>query len=125
MTKPKQTDKLDDYSNCSNCLYLIQIDIGYSNWTVEGTTNHCLFDKNPDMPSDNWYKHGDTNPIKHICNLYEHYRHTQKQNETSDQRIRVDVEHELENTIDYTQNKKLRALLELNPKRLRKILYGN
>lgn len=41
---------------CDECKYCIQIEEGYSNYTVEGNTADCLLNKNPDFPVDTFYR---------------------------------------------------------------------
>lgn len=106
---------------CRNCLYLVQIDDGYSNWTVEGSTNHCLFNKNPKMPEDNYYKYGEDNALNYTCNLFTHYL-LGRAKTNGDVRICIDVDRDKGNMINYTTNKQLIALLELNPERITEML---
>ena len=40
---------------CTDCKYCIQIEYGYTNWTVEGTEDDCLLGLNPKFPVDNFY----------------------------------------------------------------------
>lgn len=40
---------------CTDCKYCIEIDYGYSNYTVEGTDVDCLLKKNPAFPVDRFY----------------------------------------------------------------------
>lgn len=40
---------------CTDCKYRLAEDFGYSNYTVEGTTFHCLLKKHPEMPFDEFY----------------------------------------------------------------------
>lgn len=40
---------------CSDCIYSIKEEFGWSNWTVEGAEIDCLLRKNPNFPSDNFY----------------------------------------------------------------------
>lgn len=39
-------------ATCNDCRYCLNIDYGYSIYTVEGTTSYCLLKLNPSMPSD-------------------------------------------------------------------------
>jgi hypothetical protein len=41
--------------HCSECIYSIREDNGYSNYTVEGTDIDCLKSLNPNFPVDAWY----------------------------------------------------------------------
>lgn len=41
--------------SCTDCRYRLSQDEGYSNYTVENTTFHCLLKKHPDMPFDEFY----------------------------------------------------------------------
>lgn len=41
--------------NCDLCKWQMQIDHGYSNYTVEGSEAYCILDKNPHYPEDRWY----------------------------------------------------------------------
>lgn len=41
---------------CTDCRYHLAQDVGYSNYTVEGTDVYCLLKKNPGLPSDRWYE---------------------------------------------------------------------
>ncbi len=40
---------------CFNCLWFATVDTGYSNYTVEGTTCHCLKNNNPNFPCEECY----------------------------------------------------------------------
>jgi hypothetical protein len=42
-------------NKCTDCVFSIHKDFGYSNYTVEGTTIHCSKNLNPYLPSDRWY----------------------------------------------------------------------
>lgn len=41
--------------NCGGCRFALFEDHGYSNWTVEGTTFHCLKAAHPNDGFDRWY----------------------------------------------------------------------
>lgn len=107
--------------SCETCLFLVKVDDGYSNWSVEGTTNHCLLDKNPNMPEDNYYGYGENSSLRFICVKHNIFN-------TIEERIHIDVDRsnlmllDKANAIKYTTNKKLKALLELNPIRMKEIL---
>lgn len=45
----------DEPKLCTDCKYRLAEDEGYSNYTVEGTTFHCLLKKHPEMPFDEFY----------------------------------------------------------------------
>lgn len=40
---------------CTDCRYCVEMDYGYSNYTVEGTTAGCLLKLNPELPKDRFY----------------------------------------------------------------------
>lgn len=40
---------------CSDCVYAIIRDYGYSNYTVEGSDVYCSKSLNPNAPFDRWY----------------------------------------------------------------------
>lgn len=40
---------------CLECTACVQIDYGYSNWTVEGTTVYCAKGAHPAEAFDRWY----------------------------------------------------------------------
>lgn len=40
---------------CSECVFCITVEYGYSNYTVEGADAYCSKELNPDMPFDNWF----------------------------------------------------------------------
>ena len=40
---------------CDNCRYAVMQDVGYSNYTVEGTEFSCLKKLHPDGEFDRWY----------------------------------------------------------------------
>lgn len=40
---------------CTDCKFCYEVDYGYSNYTVEGTTVYCLMGANPNFPKDRWY----------------------------------------------------------------------
>lgn len=40
---------------CIDCASCVQIDYGYSNWTVEGTTVYCSKGAHPAGEFDRWY----------------------------------------------------------------------
>jgi hypothetical protein len=44
-----------EQKTCLDCKHCLLEDFGYSNWTVEGTTVHCMKSKHPDNPFDRWY----------------------------------------------------------------------
>lgn len=117
-------------ASCKECLFLIQIDDGYSNWTVEGTTNHCLFDKNPGMPEDNFYGYGknfygygENNALRFVCKWFDHFADPNlPKNIAPDKHIRMDVDRDQGDMINYTTSKQLKALLELNPSAVKRIM---
>ncbi len=41
--------------SCMDCKFRLSDDFGYSNYTTDGTTFHCLLKKHPDMPFDQFY----------------------------------------------------------------------
>lgn len=41
--------------SCGGCRFALYEDHGYSNWTVEGTTFHCLKRAHPADGFDRWY----------------------------------------------------------------------
>lgn len=47
--------------NCTNCKFGYTYDVGYSNYTVEGTHFDCYKDFNPEFPIDfeYWENHDD------------------------------------------------------------------
>ena len=47
--------KLEGRRKCNSCKYAIELDYGYSNYTVEGTTIDCLLHLNPKFPEDRFY----------------------------------------------------------------------
>ena len=47
--------KVEDRRKCNSCKYAIEVDYGYSNYTVEGTTVDCLLHLNPKFPEDRFY----------------------------------------------------------------------
>lgn len=108
--------------SCASCLFRIKID-----YTIEGMTNHCLLDKNPKMPEDNWFELGENNALNFICSSYKPCKHMIKTNNSDEDvevnySIHVDVDREYGALINYTDNKLLKALLEINPARVEQIL---
>jgi len=57
-------------NKCTNCDYCVLIDEGYSNYTVEGTTAHCLLDKNPGFPVDIFYEEEDALNFAEGCESF-------------------------------------------------------
>lgn len=53
---------------CNNCKHGLQVDYGYSNWTVEGTDFGC--EHHPESPFDMWY--GDDERLNYAtqCEFY-------------------------------------------------------
>lgn len=56
---------------CSNCVWCIQEDFGYSNYTVEGTQLYCFQEKNPLMPFDRWYGEDERDRFAENCDMFE------------------------------------------------------
>lgn len=54
--------------SCEKCKYCLRVDEGYSNWTVEGTTAHCLLGLNPGMPKDMYYGEEPVLKFADTCN---------------------------------------------------------
>lgn len=68
---------------CTDCKHCLLQDHGYSNWTVEGTTVHCLKGKHPDGEFDRWYGEDDRLLYANKCKSF-------KKGVAQD----IDVEHE-------------------------------
>ncbi len=45
----------EEKKTCMDCKWRLSVDEGYSNYTVENTTFHCLKKLHPDMPFDEFY----------------------------------------------------------------------
>ena len=55
---------------CSTCVFCIRHDVGYSNYTVEGSNLHCSKKLHPDMPFDSWYGTDKRNLFAQTCGEY-------------------------------------------------------
>lgn len=58
---------MTDKVKCSNCDHCILEDFGYSNWTVEGTTVHCVKGLNPNGEFDRWYGEDEKDKFAEKC----------------------------------------------------------
>ena len=56
---------------CTDCKYCIEMDYGYSNYTVEGTEVDCLLHKNEDFPKDRFYGEEPALNFANNCVFYE------------------------------------------------------
>lgn len=56
---------------CCDCRFAVNIDFGYSNYTVEGTTFHCAKKAHPDGEFDRFY--GEEKKLKYAgeCGQFE------------------------------------------------------
>lgn len=56
---------------CRDCRFGVHIDVGYSNYTVEGTTFHCAKKTHPDGEFDEFY--GEEKKLKYAarCDQFE------------------------------------------------------
>ena len=94
--------------NCTECLYFVREDAGYSNYTVEETNVGCLHNLNPNLPSTESYswETKQAEQVKMNCTTFEKAR--------DGEQIRLDVDREEGNTIlDYTTSLKLQLILRL------------
>lgn len=55
---------------CSECVFAILHDYGYSNYTVEGTTVYCSKDIHPDNGFDRWYGQDKRNLHAENCSSF-------------------------------------------------------
>ena len=55
---------------CTDCMYCICTDYGYSNYTVEGTDVDCLLGKNSSMPSDKFYSEAECLIFAESCKSF-------------------------------------------------------
>lgn len=99
---------------CIDCIYCIQIDNGYSNWTVEGTDVDCLLNLNPKLPEDKFYGEEGALNFAKICKKF-----------TYGEGVYLDVERELltdnEEKVSerYSDNKEIKKLLDVWEKKKR------
>lgn len=92
---------------CTNCKYCLQVDHGFSNYTVEGTDVFCLLELNPKMPVDRFY--GEEPILKYAKKC---------KNFIEGVGVHIDVEEELLGLSDdklssaYTDDPELKSLLD-------------
>lgn len=80
--------------NCTECIYAVLVDCGYSNYTVEGTDFHCAKKLHPDAPFDVWYGEEEKLKLAETCSEFVEGRP-----------VKMDVEHSDERTLDPLQMK--------------------
>lgn len=72
---------------CTDCMFQVTGDAGYSNWTVEETTYGCLLNKHPKLPKIGSYtwetEHTKTMAFASKCDSY-----------SEGKRIELDVDHD-------------------------------
>ena len=56
--------------SCVTCKFSLWIDVGYSNYTVEGTDFACGLNMHPDGRFDRWYKENDLFKFGETCDSY-------------------------------------------------------
>jgi len=61
---------------CSTCRYAFTVDVGYSNYSVEGTDLYCVADVFPDQGVDVYY---DAEPSLEFAEQCDWYTYTDKQ----------------------------------------------
>lgn len=55
---------------CTECSYCKLIDVGYSDYTTEGTTQSCMIDRHPEGSWDRWYGEDWRNHWANWCEYY-------------------------------------------------------
>jgi len=56
---------------CNECRFALMQEFGYSNYTVEGTTFHCMLQEHPDGEFDRWYGTDTRLQYAEKCEKYE------------------------------------------------------
>ena len=90
---------------CSNCKFATMEDYGYSDYTVEGTTVDCSLNKNPDLPTDNFYGEAKELKFAEECQSYLEGGPFYHLNVDIDSKEREELEKELEKFL-LTQDQK-------------------
>jgi len=85
---------------CDKCRYFLCEDEGYSNYTVEGWTAHCLLGLNPGFPSDRWYGEDSNLGFAEQCSSYTEGEHTT-----------LDVERLQGDAENYSEDPEIKTLL--------------
>lgn len=86
---------------CDECKYCVKRELGYSNWTVEGTSIDCLLNNNPDFPTDNFYGEEPALLFAENCGSF-----------CEGECVDIDVELELELFENYSQDPEIKELLK-------------
>lgn len=79
------------------------MEVGWSNWTVEGCDLYCLRGLNQSLPADAWYGESPEGFFAEECGFYQ---------ETTDT-ICIDVDREGVDLENYTNDPELKGLLRI------------